>query len=308
MSYYSRLATAIAEHEYCDCRETPPRGCLVQRMRDLERQIELLLGPFGQDYLSYPEEMIPSYSFEELKYVSPADLAQLNEAEWALEHTKMQIILQEKQDRLSRISDLKRRRNNLTYYIALTNTVKTEKYGNWKRIDFVQLLKKMLTESHIPYEILEENGQFFVFPKGVPELDAALVSATLDWLSAYPKTQSAWIKALKEYANQNDDNASDIADKFRKTLETFFREFFAVEKSLIHCKSMYGEYLKQRGVPSQIAGNFETVLQKYDTFMNGYAKHQDKTSINVLEYLMYQTGNIIRLLITLKQGEATPAD
>lgn len=115
MSYYSRLATAIADHEYCDCRETPPRGRLVQRMRDLEFQIELLLGPFGQDYLSYPEEMIPSYSFDELKHVLPADLARLNEAEWALEHTKMQIILQEKHDRLSRISDLKRRRNNLTY-------------------------------------------------------------------------------------------------------------------------------------------------------------------------------------------------
>ena len=115
MSYYSKLATAIADQEYCDYRETPPRGRLVQRMRDLELQIELLLGPFGQDYLSYPEEMIPSYSFEELKHVSPADLARLNEAEWALEHTKMQLILQEKQDRLSRISDLKRRRNNLTY-------------------------------------------------------------------------------------------------------------------------------------------------------------------------------------------------
>ena len=115
MSYYSRLATAIAEHEYCDCRETPPRGRLVQRMRDLELQIKLLLGPFGQDYLSYPEEMIPSYSFDELKHVLPADLARLNEAEWALEHTKMQLILQEKQDRLSRISDLKCRRNNLTY-------------------------------------------------------------------------------------------------------------------------------------------------------------------------------------------------
>lgn len=115
MSYYSRLATAIAEHEYCDRRETPPRGCLVQRMRDLELQIELLLGPFGQDYLSYPEEMIPSYSFDELKYVSPADLARLNEAEWALEYTKVQLALHDKQDRLSRISDLKSRRNNLTY-------------------------------------------------------------------------------------------------------------------------------------------------------------------------------------------------
>ena len=115
MSYYSRLATAIADHEYCDCRETPPRGRLVQRMRDLELQIKLLLGPFGEDYLSYPEEMIPSYSFEELKHVSPADLARLNEAEWALEYTKVQLVLQGKQDRLSQIRDLKCRRNNLTY-------------------------------------------------------------------------------------------------------------------------------------------------------------------------------------------------
>ena len=31
-----------------------------------------------------------------------------------------------------------------------------------------------------------------------------------------------------------------------------------------------------------------------------------KTELNVLEYLMYQTGNIIRLLITLKQAEPAP--
>ena len=34
--------------------------------------------------------------------------------------------------------------------------------------------------------------------------------------------------------------------------------------------------------------------------MNDYAKHRDATSDTLLEYLMYQTGNIIRLLITLK--------
>lgn len=38
-------------------------------------------------------------------------------------------------------------------------------------------------------------------------------------------------------------------------------------------------------------------------YINNYAKHRDATSNRLLEYLMYQTGNIIRLLITLKQGE-----
>ena len=48
---------------------------------------------------------------------------------------------------------------------------------------------------------------------------------------------------------------------------------------------------------------FNFLLQAYTSFMNNYAKHRDATSNRLLEYLMYQTGNIIRLLITLKQGE-----
>lgn len=34
-----------------------------------------------------------------------------------------------------------------------------------------------------------------------------------------------------------------------------------------------------------------------------FLDYRDATSNRLLEYLMYQTGNIIRLLITLKQGE-----
>ena len=37
--------------------------------------------------------------------------------------------------------------------------------------------------------------------------------------------------------------------------------------------------------------------------MNNYSKHQDKTSSLVLEYIMYQTGNIMRLLMTLYEED-----
>ena len=139
-------------------------------------------------------------------------------------------------------------------------------------------------------------------------MDAALVSQTLSWLSAYPKAHTAYVKALKEYSEASPDNASDIADKFRKTLETFLQEFFGCDKTLENCKALYGTYLKSQNVPKEIAGNLETLLQTYTTFMNAYAKHHDKTGVNILEYLMYQTGNIIRLLITLKQEEKGSAD
>ena len=129
------------------------------------------------------------------------------------------------------------------------------------------------------------------------------MSEPLQWLSEYPQTRKEWIAALKDYSNLTDANASDVADKFRKALERFFQEFFCSSKSLENLKSEYGTYMKTKGVPSEVSNNLEVLLQSYTNFMNNYAKHHDKTSKNILEYVMYQTGNIIRLLITLEKGE-----
>lgn len=196
----------------------------------------------------------------------------------------------------------------LAYYMAFVNCQKNSEFKSCTKEDFKDVLCFTLHQSHIPYEILKDKDGYFVFPKGAEEMDAALVSQPLSWLSAYPKAKKAYVKALKEYSEATADNASDIADKFRKMLETFFQEFFGCDKTLENCKGIYGGYLKSRNVPPEIAANFETLLQSYTNFMNAYAKHHDQTGLNVLEYIMYQTGNIIRLLITLKQEETGNAD
>lgn len=170
------------------------------------------------------------------------------------------------------------------------------------------ILYKALDELNIQYELIEDKDGIFVFPKGAKELDEALVSEPLEWLKKYPVSRKAFEKALKDYSEQSEDNYSDVADKFRKALETFFQEFFDENSTLENLKSKYGTYLKEKGVPKEISGNFETLLQAYTNYMNNYAKHRDKTSKNVLEYIMYQTGNIIRLLITLKEEEKSYAD
>lgn len=193
--------------------------------------------------------------------------------------------------------------NFLAYYIAFINCQKDAEHKRWTRENFKNLICNLLAESHIPYELMEDKDGYFIFPKGAEEMDVALVSQPLSWLSEYPNAHKAYIKALKEYSEATPDNASDIADKFRKTLEAFFQEFFACDKTLENCKGLYGGYLKSQNIPSEITGNFEALLQAYTNFMNGYAKHHDKTALNVLEYIMYQTGNIIRLLITLKRDE-----
>lgn len=197
---------------------------------------------------------------------------------------------------------LQRHRNSikdfLLYYIPLVNIL-TNDEENSKKMDYYKFLIETLDGLHIDYEIIDDKDGKFIFPKGAKELDLALVSEPLTWLQDYPKSKKAFIKALKDYSDKQEDNISNIADEFRKALETFFQEFFDSEKSLENYKSEYGSYLKDKGVPKEIANDFNTILNSYTTFINNYAKHHDKTSENVLEYIMYQTGNIIRLLITL---------
>ena len=191
----------------------------------------------------------------------------------------------------------------ISYYIAFVNT-QTECDQEHLRA-LIDVLCEFLEDLSIQYEVFWDNDGAFIFPKGAPELDAALVSEPLDWMAKYPNAQKAWIKALKDYSEQSDENASDIADKFRKALETFFREFFGGGKSLENYKTEYGDFLKSHGVPAELSGNYQKLLESYTNYINNYAKHQDKTSRNVLEYIMYQSGNIIRLLITLREGETT---
>ena len=190
----------------------------------------------------------------------------------------------------------------LPYYVVFINCLEDLDCREWDKQYFYELICKQLKESQIPFEIREDEDGYFIFPRGATELDDALVSENLQWMKEYPKARAAFIKALKEYANQNEQNASDIADKFRKTLESFFQEFFDSEKSLENYKSEYGDYLKKHGVPAEISNNFESILQTYTNYINNYAKHHDRTGLNVLEYIMYQTGNIIRLLITLEKN------
>ena len=86
-----------------------------------------------------------------------------------------------------------------------------------------------------------------------------------------------------------------ILDRHRNRLEEFLAYYIAFTNSIEPQKDLPSNWTR--------AHFANLLLQAYTSFMNNYAKHRDATSNRLLEYLMYQTGNIIRLLITLKQGE-----
>ena len=194
----------------------------------------------------------------------------------------------------------------LSYYVIFANLANksgdSTSFGIDDNVDYIKVLKKQLEILHIDYDLINDKDGEFLFPKGVAQFDKELVTEVLLWLEDYPNSKKAWINSLKQYANLNtDEHASEVADLFRKTLETFFKEFFKCNKSLENLFNEYGEYLQDNEVPKEVANHLVGLLKLYTAYNNNYAKHNDKTKKNVLEFIMYQTGNIIRLLIQLRQ-------
>lgn len=190
----------------------------------------------------------------------------------------------------------------LPYCMAFINSVKTEKGGNWKRKDFVEVTTNMMEQSHIPYELLEENGEYFIFPKGSPELDAALVSEPLEWLKDYPTAHKTYVTALKQYSDGI--YIRDVADNLRKALETFLQEFLKNEKNLETNKSEICKYLGEQGVDAGIAGLFQPLINAYKNINDRIAKHNDAVDAKMLEFLLYQTGVLIRMVLEVKRSES----
>lgn len=188
----------------------------------------------------------------------------------------------------------------ISKYVAMVNSYTGNK-TNQKKLE--KRIKEILTDCQIPYDIVKDSDGVFVFPKGAKELDDELISGSFEWLKDYPKTRKAWIAALKDYSDVTELTASETADNFRKALERFFQEFFQSRKSLENLKSEYGTYMTSKGIPAELKNNFEKLLESYTNYMNNYAKHHDKVSQNVLEYIMYQTANLMRLVITLNTDE-----
>lgn len=195
----------------------------------------------------------------------------------------------------------------ISLYVAFVNTYndKDDQHKSIKksRKFLLDALKEMMQDVKIGFEVQkdEDNDEYFIFPKGAPELDFSLVSEPLEWLSEYPQAQKTFIIALKQYSDGV--YKRDVADNFRKALEAFLKEFFGNSRNLEKNINEVEKYLKEQGGDAQITNIFASILSCYDKLNNEVAKHNDKIDAKFLEFLMYQTGLFIRMLIVVKRAE-----
>ena len=175
--------------------------------------------------------------------------------------------------------------------------------SNHTREDYKNLLLNMLDKAHIPFEIFEDDDGYFVFPKGAKELDDTLISQPLEWLANYPNARKTYVIALHQYADGI--YIRDVADNLRKALEAFLQEFLGNEKNLESNKNEICKYLGQQGVDSGISGLFHPLINAYKNINDRIAKHNDRVDEKLLEFLLYQTGLLIRMVLSVKGMEGT---
>lgn len=184
-------------------------------------------------------------------------------------------------------------------YVCLINIIPKKQQNIRKTLESV--LFQSLENCRLPYDVLRDNDGVFVFPKGAKELDDALVSQPLEWLSSYPKTYKIYCHALRQYSNA--EYTRDIADNLRKALEEFLQEILGNNKNLEANKNEICRYLGKQGVDNAISGLFQPLINTYKSVNDRAVKHNDTIDERLLEFLLYQTGVLIRMVLVVKQSE-----
>lgn len=188
--------------------------------------------------------------------------------------------------------------NLIAYYVAFVNTQISKSQAH--RSMLIEKLGAFLEETGIPYEVIWDDDGAFIFPKGAAELDDALVSEPLEWLSEYPNARKTFVIALKQYSEGI--YIRDVADNLRKALEAFLQEFLENDKNLENNKNEICRYLGSQGVDAGISGLFQPLINAYKNINDRIVKHNDAVDAKLLEFLLYQTGLLIRMVLVVKQS------
>ena len=188
----------------------------------------------------------------------------------------------------------------LAYFIAFINCLTSRQEGI-KQDELLGVLDKAFEESKLKYALLKDEDKYFVFPKGAKELDDALVSEPLEWLKEYPQAYKTYCNALKQYSDGI--YIRDVADNLRKAFEEFLREFLVNNNDLNKNKKEIENYLKSKNADPQLITMLVSLISHYYLLNNEVAKHNDKIDEKYLEFLLYQTGVFIRMLLVVKNAK-----
>jgi hypothetical protein len=147
------------------------------------------------------------------------------------------------------------------------------------------------------------NGEINIYKSGAELLDQELVNYCLHWLTKYPEVRMLFSKALKSYSKDNltDVEARSVYDDLRASLEKLIKLILGNSDPLEKNRKIIAQWLTDKGVHTNVVAIFKHIMNQYIEFMND-AKHVNKYNSNDLEFMIYQTAIMMRMLLEKKRS------
>lgn len=158
----------------------------------------------------------------------------------------------------------------------------------------------------VDFGVVRRGAVVTLYPVGARELDSALVEESVEWLVEYPKVAEQFEQALRIVLAKDSDNYRGALDNLRWALEQLLKGVLGNRKPLEKQRDVLLPWLRNRGVHQQVVNMYLDLLKRFADYQNDAVKHGDDWQPAELEFMIYVTGALMRLV--LQAAREVPAD
>ena len=152
------------------------------------------------------------------------------------------------------------------------------------------------------FQISRKGKQVIIYPHGDQFLDIGIIDCVLSGLEDYPKVAQHFEKALKIYQSGEISLYRNLLDNLRFALEQLLKQIFQNDIRLEKQKEPLEKWFRQKGLHPQVLNLYkELLLNQYKQYQNDAVKHNEQYSVDEVEFMIYLTGNFIRLILQLEK-------
>lgn len=166
--------------------------------------------------------------------------------------------------------------------------------------EIIQEIRKIsvLTPS-ASFKVHRKGEQIIIYPSGDHFLDEGIVDFVLSGLEDYPIAAKHFEQALKFYQTGDTSQYRSLLDNLRFALEQLLKKILNNQKSLENQKIFLKALFKDKELHPQVNNLYSTLLNLYTQYQNDAVKHSEDFSLDEVEFMIYLTGNFMRLLLQL---------
>ena len=158
------------------------------------------------------------------------------------------------------------------------------------------------------FRVSARGKQVVVRPNGDPFLDSMIIDCCLEGIERYPKADKPFSQALSKFLRGDRAYYRNVLDDLRFSLEQLLKALLSNDKSLENQRDTLGAWLKGKGVHVHIRSLYAHLVICFSQCQNNAVKHDEDYSEMEVEFMIYLTGTLMRLLLELEQTSSSPED